>query len=67
MIGPPELLMTLFMVVFPAVGLYVAYWVIRLGVRHGIQDAQRTAAVPGRFAGAGAAPELSSSGDSVTP
>jgi hypothetical protein len=63
MIGPPELLMTAFMVVFPAVGLYLAYWVIRLGVRHGMQDAQRTASVPGRPR---PAPEMSSSGESVT-
>lgn len=38
MIGAPELLMTAFMVLFPAVGLYVAYWIVRLGVRHGMHD-----------------------------
>jgi hypothetical protein len=64
MIGAPELLMTAFMVVFPAVGLYLAYWVIRLGVRHGMQDAQRTASVPGRLPRP--TPEMSSTGDSVT-
>lgn len=24
---------------FPAIGLYVLYWVIRLAVRHGLRDA----------------------------
>jgi hypothetical protein len=38
MIGAPELLMTAFMVVVPVVSLYFAYWVIRLAVRHGMED-----------------------------
>lgn len=38
MIGAPELLMTVFMVVAPVVSLYFAYWVIRLAVRHGMED-----------------------------
>ena len=44
MLGAPEVLMTLFMVVVPVVSLYFAYWVIRLAVRHGMEDvfARRT-------------------------
>jgi hypothetical protein len=38
MLGAPELLMTAFMVVVPVVSLYFAYWVIRLAVRHGLED-----------------------------
>lgn len=38
-------------VVFLAIALYVAYWVLRLGVRHGIQDVER-----GRSRHAGASP-----------
>jgi len=26
---------------FPLIGLYVLYWVVRFGVRHGIEDAWR--------------------------
>ncbi|HTR69992.1 MAG TPA: hypothetical protein VMH41_07155 [Mycobacteriales bacterium] len=37
----------LLVLLFPAIGLYLLYWVIRLGVRHGIadQEAKRTLAV----------------------
>ena len=66
MLGAPELLMTVFMVLFPAVGLYLAYWVIRLGVRHGLQDVQdgaRGARPPARPGGVTS--ELSSKADSA--
>ena len=45
MLGAPELLMTAFMVVVPVVSLYFAYWVIRLAVRHGLEDVYQRRAV----------------------
>jgi hypothetical protein len=45
MLGAPELLVTLFMVLTPLVCLYVAYWVIRLAVRHGMEDVYQSRAV----------------------
>jgi hypothetical protein len=41
MIGTPELMMMVFMVLAPVVGIYCAYWVIRLAVRHGMEDVHR--------------------------
>jgi hypothetical protein len=32
----------LFLLAFVAIPLFIAYWLIRLGVRHGMQDVQRT-------------------------
>lgn len=31
---------------FPVIGLYALYWVVRLGVRHGLRDVQRDGEVP---------------------
>ncbi len=45
MLGTPELLMTIFMVVVPVVSLYVVYWVIRLAVRHGMEDVHQRRAL----------------------
>jgi hypothetical protein len=36
----------LFLLVFWLVGLLIAYWVIRLAVRHAIQDADRRRPAP---------------------
>jgi hypothetical protein len=57
MIGAPELLMTVFMVLFPAVGCYLAYWVVRLGVRHGMRDVERETLRPPASAARMSSPE----------
>jgi hypothetical protein len=31
---------------FPALGLYALYWVIRLGVRHGLRDVESDRSAP---------------------
>jgi hypothetical protein len=49
-IGPVEVLVFMLLwLVMAAVVLLVAYWVIRLAVRHGVVDAQRQMSGQGPF------------------
>lgn len=36
----------IFTLVFPLVGFFILYWVIRLAVRHGMQDVERQRQTP---------------------
>jgi hypothetical protein len=67
MIGTPELMVMLFMVLAPVAGVYCAYWVVRLAVRHGMEDVHRRAPGSALTTGLGSAPAHARQVDRAEP